>query len=270
MTALGETAWYVYAVLPSGAAVPDGLEAILPGASVAVVAGETGAAANGLAALVSLVPRALFAPGDPACRAAEPDWVAARAASHHDVVARAHAAGPCLPLGFGTLFSSTGGVRSWLDEHVTRFRPALSQVAGRQEWGVTLSEDLDVHAAWARAHDAAAASLAEACAEAGPGARFLLDRRIERAVDAARGSHTARRATSIGEHLIRLGPVLCEPPAMGTAAAWSVLAAQGDGLAALLGEQNRLMDGTGLSLRATGPWPPYAFARAALQGGLHG
>jgi hypothetical protein len=270
MTALAETAWYVYAILPTGAVAPPVLEAILPGASLAVVEGEPGSAGDGLAALVSLVPRALFAPGEAACRAAEPDWVAARAASHHDVVARAHAAGACLPLGFGTLFGSTVGVVSWLDENGARFSQALSEVAERQEWGVSLLEERDVHADWIRTHDATVAKLVASAATAGPGAGFLLARRIERAIEGAREAHVAELATAMGERLAAYGPVLSEPPGAGVAAAWSVLTGPGDTVALLLAELNRWVVGTGLALRATGPWPPYAFARASWQGGLHG
>ena len=266
MTALGETAWYVYAILPPGAGAPAGPEAILPGASVAIVGGEGSA----LSALVSLVPRALFAPDDPASRAAEPEWVAARAAAHHDVVAQAHAAGPCLPLGFGTLFASSGGVRAWLAEQEKVFRAALAQVTARQEWAVTLTEDGAAHAAWVREHNGAVRALAASAAAAGPGAAFLLMRRLDKAVQSARAAHAADVAVTTGARLAASCAVLAEPPANGAAASWSVLAAADGGLPALLAEIEASVSGTGLGLRATGPWPPYAFTRAACQGGCDG
>jgi hypothetical protein len=268
MTALSATAWYVYAIVPAGVAAPGGEQAILPGASLAVVSGD--AAAAGLAALVSPVARALFALDDPAGRAAEPDWVAARAAAHHEVVARVYAEGSCLPLGFGTLFGSVAGVQAWLALNVARFTTALAQVAGRQEWGVTLCEDREAHAAWLRAHDDTVAALAAAAACAGPGTGFLLARRIDRAVDSARSAHAALMSGAVVQRLECSGSVLAETPPRGAVAAWSVLVPPGAALTALLAELNCAAAKTGLALRATGPWPPYAFARAAWQGGLHG
>ncbi len=270
VTALGETAWYVYAIVRQGAVAPPTGAAILPGASLDLVSAMGGGGMDGLAALVSLVPRALFAPDNLASRAAEPDWVAARASAHHAVVSSLHAASACLPLGFGTLFSSTEGVRSWLRGNDRRFHDALALVAGRHEWGVTLTEDSATHAAWVRAHDAGVATLAAALANAGPGAGFLLARRIERAVAASGAAHAREFAAAIGDRLTARLTVLAEAPPAGAVAAWSVLSAQDDGLAALLSELDGAAAPTGLALRAAGPFPPYAFARAAWQGGLHG
>jgi hypothetical protein len=266
VTALTQTALYVYAIVPPGGGLPRGGEAILPGASVEIIAGEDG----GIAALVSLVPRGLFAPDDPASRAAEPEWVAARAAAHHDVVALAHAAGPCLPLGFGTLFASSHGVRHWLAGQAPVFVPALSRVAARQEWAVTLTTDRAAHAAWARAHDAAAQQLAASLATAGPGAAFLLTRRLEKAVQQACAAQLAQAASRTEHYLAGCGAVLPDPPGHGAAASWSVLASTGMDVPARLAGLEARLGGAGLGLRATGPWPAYAFARAAWQGGRNG
>ena len=269
MTALQETAWYVYAVMPDGQVATAYDEAILPGAAVGLIGGVPDAGEAALAALASLVPRALFALGDPVNRGADPEWVAARAAAHHAVVSQAHAAGTCLPLGFGTLFATTDGVRAWLAAEAPRFRRALAHVAGRHEWAVTLVEDGDAHAAWLRSNDKTLQALAEAAARAGTGTGFLIERRVDKALKQARAAHGAALAAMVGERLEETCPALAETPAMGAAAAWSVLASSQESVRHYVAACETFLAGRGFALRVTGPWPPYAFARAAWQGDAH-
>jgi hypothetical protein len=262
MNAVQETAWYVYAVLPDGVAPPACGVAVLPGAGLELIG------AAGLTALVSLVPRALFVADDPAGRAGEPDWVAARAAAHHEVVALAAAGGPCLPLGFGTLFSSSSGVTDWLDAHAAALLRALALVAGREEWAVTIIEDAAAHMAWLRAHDADLLARAAAAEKASRGTAFLLARQLDKALAAARDTHEAAVATTLQAQFTALGAARAERAAGAARLAWSVLAAPEVAVAAAMADIEVALQGTGLGLRLTGPWPPYAFARAAWQESL--
>lgn len=262
MNAVQETAWYVYAVLTAGAPMPACGAAVLPGAALEVIG------AADLAALVSLVPRALFVADDPAGRAGEPEWVAACAAAHHEVVAQAAASGPCLPLGFGTLFSSSAGVTDWLEAHAAGLRRALGLVAGRQEWAVSVIEDEAAHAGWLRTHDSGVLRLAAAAEAASRGTAFLLSRQLDKAVAAARGAHEADVALALQARFAELGEVRGERKSGAARLAWSILAAPDAGVTAVLADIGVALAGTGLSLRLTGPWPPYAFARAAWQESL--
>ena len=108
--------------------------------------------------------------------AADPGGVAACAQAHHDVVQLVASAGPCLPLGFGTLFTSDTAVRHWLAGNAQRMQHALDLLSDQQEWALTLSEDPSAHAAWLKAHDPELLRLAAAAEAAPPGTGFLLER----------------------------------------------------------------------------------------------
>jgi hypothetical protein len=275
MTVQESLAWYVYAVLPSAAAtLPDDSEAVVPGAGLTLL--PSGPPEGGLAALVSLVPRALFSDGGPdggrgAGSAADPSWVAGCAARHHAVIARARRSAPCLPLGFGTLFGSEAAVRAWLAREAASFGAALAWLGHDEEWAVTLAGDRAVHEAWISAHDPAlrAAETEAACASAGR--RFLLARTLARLREAACSTDETASIAGLAAGL----PALCrvvraETPPPGALAAWSLLAGQGADMGAALAGHAAALAERGLHLRVTGPWPPYAFARAALEGGGHG
>jgi hypothetical protein len=267
MSAYGDAraeAWYVYAVLPdAGHAMPDAA-AILAGSAVGTIKEA------GVTALVSLVPRALFAADHPQSKAADPAWVAVCAEAHHRVVQLATEAGPCLPLGFGTLFGSVDSLRCWLAENAGKMQRTLAQVGGQREWALTLTEDAPRHLAWLEANDPALRQLAATTKAASPGTGFLLERRLARERESARKHHGAAVAARLSECLAAEAVLVRQEPAQ-EGAAWSVLAAKEIGFADRIAKlAPSLFDGTGLSLRVTGPWPPYAFARAAWQEQSHG
>lgn len=265
MTTEKAIGWYVYAVMPNSADLPMCIETVVPGSVLQKISGISTSGRPALAAVVSAVPQELFLEDNPDNCAGDPDWVAARAASHHIVVAQCNAGGPCVPLGFGTLFSSRQTVQDWLSKHDRGLRSALLDIAGRQEWAVALTERSDAHAIWLRERDERLRALADEVATASSGTAFLLARRLAKALNSARAAHLADMADQIGKRLNDMCATLNEAPRSGAAASWCLLTAPGDGVNALLDNIGSVLAEMGLSLRVTGPWPPYAFARAAWQ-----
>jgi hypothetical protein len=265
MTAESTQAWYVYAVLPGDAFAPPG-DGVLPGAPVEATRFDT------LIILASLVPRALFDSANPANRTADPLWMAARVEAHHGVIVAATEAGPCLPLVFGSLFSSLDLVRQWLAPRRGTLLEALARVAGHQEWAVSMQEDSAVHGGWLEAHDPALQAMAAAVAAAGEGTAFLLARRLDKARTAARAAHIAAAATALARRLTDAGLDFTADATSSGLPGWSVLVRDpASGQPASISPPAVLADAVdpgmqpaGLSLRLSGPWPAYAFARAAL------
>ncbi len=254
-----EAASYVYCVLPAGAAAPA-VEGILPNTPVtALPAGE-------LTALASRVPRALFDRTNPSHRTAEPDWMAARVAAHHAVNVAATASGPCLPMAFGVLFSQREGLLAWLAAKQAALTAALAQVAGQSEWGLSLQQDAAATAAWLEQHDPDLRALAAAAAGAGEGTAFLMARRRDKARGLAERALIRDHAEALIQGLTARGfRVLAEPNGAQGLPAWTVFTPTNAGpLAESVKPLAAEMAPAGLSLRVTGPWPNYAFARTAL------
>jgi hypothetical protein len=144
-------------------------------------------------------------------------------------------------------------------------RQTLEQVGDRQEWALTLTEDVPRHLAWLEANDPALLQLSASAKSASPGTGFLLEKRLARELEAARKTHGAAVAGRLTE-LLCGEAVLVRQETVQEGAAWSVLAGKDSAFADRATTMApALFDGTGLSLRVTGPWPPYAFARAAWQ-----
>ncbi|WP_203076565.1 GvpL/GvpF family gas vesicle protein [Falsiroseomonas ponticola] len=242
-------ALYAYAVVPGDAALPGDVAAILPGAGFGLVR------AGGCAALVSPVARAPFEAG-PGTRAHDPAWVAERAAAHHAVVAALP--GPVLPLAFGALFSGQEPLAAWLAGRAEALRAALTQVEGCAECTAKLEEDPARHAAWLDAHDENLRELARRARDASAGTAFLLARTREKRMAEARAARAAMMARDVAARLGRHAHVMPEP--------LTALVRRADmpALMAELAETARDLAESGIALRLVGPWPPYAYARAAL------
>lgn len=254
-------ALYTYAVIAAGGTPPRG-GAILPG--VALLTFEEA----GVAALASPVPRAWFEAG-PECRTEDPDWLAARAAAHHQVVAATE--GAVLPLAFGALFSDEAKLRAWLAQGAVQFAAALEAVRGHSEWSIVLAEDVTAHEAWLRGHDPGLSALAEQARGASAGTAFMLNRRLEKALAAAREARRRDAAQALGLMLENVAPRVWTgtPRQPAAVAGWNLLlpAPALPRLRAAVEDEAAALRETGLTLSLSGPWPPYAFAREAS---LHG
>ncbi len=268
MTTVSGEAWYVYCVLPNDAGVPDA-PAIIPHARLELLR------MTGLALLASRVQRGLFDQADAGNRTADPDLMAQRLQAHHGVNAQASAAGPCLPLHFGVLFSNCAILTDWLARHERGMRAALGHVAGRAEWSVSLHEDVAAHAAWLEQSTPRLLSLGRAVAAAGPGMAFLKSKALQAARAAARDDHIRAAADRVSARLTDTGfDVMRERPRQAQYG-WSVLAPKaaygGAHWPACLEPVADALAPAGLQLHLSGPWPAYALARSVLSAGpAHG
>jgi len=248
-------AFYAYAVVPPGAALPDTDETIHPGAPLERIEQD------GIAAVISRIPPDALGSIETEAEAAR------RALAHHAVNAGLSAIGPTLPLAFGGLFSTEAGLREFLRQRAPRLRSGLDRVAGSAEWTVALVEDEPAHLDWLERNDPGLAALASAMSQAQPGTAYLLARKRDRRRLTARtdrraqlaeriASLLARSARSIDRRedptLIRLTALLPAPEAerLGTT---------------LLGMEGELA-ASGFQLSISGPWPAYAFAREVDRG----
>lgn len=249
-----DDALYAYAVVAGDAAPPDAAAAIFPGVGVQLVR------AGGCAAVVSAVPRHLFANG-PEGRLDDPDWIAERAQAHHAVVAACAMVGPALPLAFGALFSDAAPLEAWLVRHDETLRHALRQVAGCAEWSLRVEEDAPAHEGWLDAHDSGLRDLSVRLATAAPGTAYLLGQRRVQLRAAARAARLRDLSARLGRRLD------AHARAMPADMTWLVAADRAPAMRAEIARVAKELDGSGLSVSLAGPWPAYASARAALSDG---
>ena len=263
----GETLLYAYGVQWSTAGRSDGQPAIagiLPGCPVRALPHR------GLAALVSVVPKAVFSGEAIKERLRDDAWVAARVLDHHRVLVTAPGSA-VLPLQFCTLFTDRQALVAALDRRRDDLLAALAVVRRAREWGIKLFVDYAVLCRAVKASTPELTRLARRTGKAAPGAAFFLKRKLDdmtwqAAVDAA-----GARSEAIHGGLAAAARVSGRQPVqprthhgrrqdMLLNAAYLVPEEAEDRFRAVIDDLAAQHRAAGLRFEVVGPLPPYSFA----------
>jgi hypothetical protein len=245
-------AWYVYGVVPAGAA---GQSEGVAGRPVEVVDGVE------VAALVSPVSLEEFAEEPLRENLNDRAWLEQTARAHEAVLERALDAFPVVPFRLCTIYGSREQVRRLVAERAPRLGELLRRLEGRVELGVKAYFD--------ETRFAGAAEPPSEGAAPGSGREYLLRRQRERALAEEAARFKAECARSSHERLAaaaeeaRANPPQA-PELSGRAEEMvlngAYLVRRDDaGLAEALAELEGLYGERGVSYELTGPWPAYNF-----------
>jgi len=262
------TIWYVYGIVPStlspGAKAPGGLD----DATVKLERQDS------VAALVSILDGAEYAPNAVETKSGDVEWLSPRAMAHDRVLTWAsdQGGGAVVPLPMFSLFSGAEAVRAMLRERAGQLASTLTRVARGREYALRVyrvdAELLDV----VTTLSPRLAALAAAAAAATPGQRYLLERKLEGE------KKTELRAVShriVDEMVAALSPeaiqVVRSPiPTLSDAertargsmvlnAAFLVASDRREAFQRILTSLVERDGAHGFRFDFTGPWPPYHF-----------
>jgi hypothetical protein len=267
---MADTICYVYGVVPAGSAL-DGAPAGIDEVSVAFER------EGDLAALVSRVPAADYAPAQIESRTSDLKWLGPRAVAHDGVVTWASEAGPVVPMPMFSLFSDGARVRAMLRQRSEELRGALTRVAPGQEYALRLFRFDDPLRGALAGMSRRIAELEAEAKSADPGRRYLLQRKL----DAERTAEVRRIGAEVaGEvfdalaarSLAAVTDPLPQPgePTAGTAVLNASFLVGREALTPFrqaLTDLAHRYEGSGFRFEFTGPWPPYHFVRGAADGG---
>jgi hypothetical protein len=255
---LAEGAVYVYGVVTADAEPAlEGAPSVEEGRPVELVA------APPVGVLVSRVSPALFADanGEPGSDLA---WLEAPVRAHQEVLERALAAGPVIPMRFGTVVSDEDALVAYVAERREGFTAALSDLAGKREWGVKVLADEERLRERMRADAGADEPTARS-----EGAAYLARKRTERLVaerleaDAAATAEQIHAALAAhAERAARLTQTLAPPDERRRVllnGAYLVDAERDGDFGAAVDDLGRSHAEAGISVTLSGPWPPYSF-----------
>lgn len=221
--------------------------------------------AEGLSAVVDAVDRAAWTGPQAEENMRSLGWVGPRATRHENVVERAMEEGPVYPARFGTLYSSLERLRTTVTAHVETLTAFLTRVETADEWAVKGLLDRDQ----ATAHLVEQTSAPEAEDEE-TGTAYLKRRKKEkearRSVDEWLGEVTQTMKDTLMEtasEIRTLDPqrTVKDDTDRSMAFNWAFLVDQDrcDALRQAVRRANGRHEPAGLTLRLTGPWPPYNF-----------
>jgi hypothetical protein len=259
---------YVYGVASGTldlSAAPRGVE------GAAVVAVEDG----GLSALCSFVSGSDYT-GEPIeARVGDVDWVGPRATAHDAVLTWASDHAEVVPFTMFTLFSGADSVEAMLRQRHPSLAKTLERVRGAREYTLRVYQSTAPADGTALVEsDPRIAELEKLAAEARPGQRYLLERKLEKARQEERARSGAAVAADVASTLAANSvdvvrsqlPSTPDPDAGGRAvldASFLVKLEKVDELRSALGTLVERYERRGFRFEFTGPWPAYHFARAS-------
>ncbi|HET9983843.1 MAG TPA: GvpL/GvpF family gas vesicle protein [Longimicrobiales bacterium] len=253
--------FYLYGFVSADATLPERGLAGLADASVELVP------LDGVAAVVSRLPAADYAPERLDERTRDLPWVAEQGLAHERVVAWFVDHAQILPVALFTLYSS----RATLVEDAARrgpaLRAALARMAGKREWDLKVAYAGDRLAEHLGEVSEAVAELDRRIAEATPGTRFLLQRKRDEVVE-AETARTARRlagelldsvvADADRFVLVPVGASEGTLPVVLNAALLLTLEAESR-VEERVRRRAVALEKLGLHVSFSGPWAPYRF-----------
>ena len=267
MSSTLESIWYVYGIVPVGAEFtsappPEGLD----DAGVAVER------RGDLAALVSVLDAASYAPSLVEQSSADVEWLSPRATAHDRVLTWASDRGAVVPLPMFSLFSGRDAVRAMLDERSAQLSKALDRVKQGREYALRVyrvdAELLDVIPEMSpRLRE-----LSAEAASASPGQRYLLERKLDgekrsevrtvtqEIVDDIVEQLTRHAVESVRSPIPRAAERTATSGTMVLNAAFLVAPSALDAFQRTLTSIVERHNQRGFRFDFTGPWPPYHFA----------
>lgn len=257
-----EPALYAYGITTADTQVPGGTVSGVDGASLRAID------ADGLRAVVSEVDPAEFDEESLADRLGDTDWVERKIRAHDEVLRALVAAGPLIPLRFGTIVASDEDVHGLLGRQRESFEATLARLRGAAEWGVKGRWGADALRAHALRTSDAARTVEAGTNPSGGGTAYLLGRRQERAVAEDEGrlrdevlGECHRRLTDIARDgvLLPVRSAVREEEDLVMNGSYLVGDEDLARFRSTVADLSAEFAEAGLRLELTGPWPPYSF-----------
>ena len=225
---------------------------------------------NHLAAVVSEVPLADYGEESLKTRLADPAWTAVRAVRHEQVVEYFSSRSAVVPLRFGAIYFARDRVKRMLSEKAAELETIIKRLAGRQEWGITVSCDQEEFAKVIDTLSPRLRELAERARAAQPGQSYLLRKKMEaQRADEARLEikrvviEIEQALADQSERSASLRVMKDEATEHGKTVGKMAFLVASEGFDDFHKEAERLARAhaeAGFRLEMTGPWPPYNFS----------
>jgi hypothetical protein len=249
---------YLYGFVPAGTQRPEltgvggGPVELLPAA--------------GFAAVYSAVDPGIYSPDSVEARLGDLNWVGEQGLAHERVVAWFVDHAVIVPVPLLTLYSGTDALRAEAERRDDEIRSLLERFRGVREWDLKVSYDSVVAAGSAALLSPTLRAIDDEIRHAGPGRRYLLERKREAALRSEVGAAVRERARALfdslqahAQHAVTLPIPAADALPVVLHAALLVPAAAEAALARHAATEGAALAGMGIHVALSGPWAPYRF-----------
>ena len=198
-------------------------------------------------------------------------WVTDKVVWHQKQVDAWAARVDVIPFKFGSLFKTADNVRQMIEDKQARFHRILDKIAGHKEWGVKLFYHKDQLGEWLQKSDEHLIEMGEELVSSTPGKAFLLKKQFSREINAAVKAKVNAVRAEVYEMTQQYAADVQlsdeQPPELSedqriNALNMALLVEEDQSKACVNAIEtiHQSLDGTGMTIECTGPWPAYNFA----------
>ncbi|MGO8821058.1 MAG: GvpL/GvpF family gas vesicle protein [Desulfomonilaceae bacterium] len=224
-------------------------------------------------AVVSTVPLSEFVGEEAELRLQDIEWVAPRAVNHQRAIEKMSEFGPILPAQFGVLFSSRDNLERFIRDNLSDISEFLSLTSDKNELGVKVYwENLQTKK---RLMETEFAARLQQLASLSNGARYFKEKQLNSEIEKNSTERLRSRLVGISTVLSNISHssrkrkiVIDDSTEEGRqiVANWAFLVekARSDEFVSIVNDFNSNSSEDGISLRISGPWPPYSFVPSLI------
>lgn len=221
-------------------------------------------------AVVSKVSQEEFSETNLKKNLADVEWLEEKALQHEKVIEEIMKDATVIPFKFGTIFQSDENVEKMLTDNAEKFKEVISNLEGKQEWGIKVYCDIEKFKLALGQEDKRIREIEQEMACASKGKVYFLEKKKEQTLDNilderiseyTQNAFDKLKAASVDARINRLLPqeVTQKKEKMVLNAAFLIEKNRITELDDILAHLRNEYYGKGLELDWTGPWPPYNF-----------
>lgn len=246
----------------SKSALPAKIDGIDPTCSLETIAND------GLCAFTSKVDLAEFGKEALSNNLKNIVWLETKARSHDRIVRQLGELATIVPVRFGTVFLKSDGIVDFLRKNASRLNSLLAGLEGSKEMGVVLDFDKVRVMDYLRQVDSSIEQMSRKVDQAKPGTAYLLRKQLDNAKRERLGAFVDSAVNKVAGSLahardIKQGPLNARPDDQAHVYVNIACLVPADEIESFANEASELRQypsESGISVRVTGPWPPYSFS----------
>ncbi|WP_176560050.1 GvpL/GvpF family gas vesicle protein [Brevibacillus dissolubilis] len=226
--------------------------------------------AAGIVACVCRVDATDFSPGEIERKMHNPLWLEQKALHHHDTISLIHQSFTVIPMSFCTLFSQEEALTELLHVQAGKLHERFASLKGMQEWNIKVYHDSKTCESTIETSHPEVLRLRQEIDSMPVGKQFLMKKRLAQLISQAAEDEKEKSLQVIHQRLQEHSQKALMRQNWGkelTGRSDEMIAnfdylVPSHQVAVFIEEVDRQAEsrGRGLTIEATGPWPPYHFA----------
>ncbi|WP_101841868.1 GvpL/GvpF family gas vesicle protein [Halobacillus sp. Marseille-P3879] len=200
------------------------------------------------------------------------EWVQEKAFHHHEILMKIRENATLIPMKFCTIYQSEKNLEDMVNQHHDQMKALIDQLEGKEEWNLKVYCDREQLTQSVADHNLNIKEKKDEIAQMSKGRQYLESRKLDQYVQQEADKEQEAFGSALHDQLIKYSvedtvkknwnrDVTGKDEEMCWNSAYLVPLEQVENFLEIITNENEKHKDSGWILEATGPWPPYHFAK---------